>query len=55
MSEYDVEETEEYDIMVYLERLESLREEMEELEVSSLAELDAKIRELHEEIDHQEG
>ena len=37
---------EEYQLMMELEQLESLKEEMEELGVSSLAEVEARMREL---------
>lgn len=42
---------EEYDDMELLERLESLREEMEDLGVSTLKEIDARIAELHHKLD----
>ncbi len=44
----------EYDLMMELDRLESLREEMEELGVSTLAEIEAKIRELNAKLDDLE-
>lgn len=40
----------EYDALMQLERLESLEEEMQELGVSTLDELRARIRELHAEL-----
>ena len=40
-------ERQEYDLILLLERLESLVEEMEELGVGSRAEAEARIRELH--------
>ena len=40
----------EYDAMMLLDRLESLEEEMQELGVSTLDELRARIRELHAEM-----
>ncbi len=49
---------EEYDLMMELEQLETLKEEMEELGVSSLAEVEAKMKELNEKLDrlqHQNG
>ncbi len=45
----------EYELMLHLERLESLREEMEELGIASLAELERKIDELHRELDRHQG
>lgn len=42
---------EEYDLMMELEQLESLKEEMEELGVHSLAEVEARMRELNEKLD----
>ena len=48
------EDEEEYDLMLHLERLESLLEEMEELRVSSKAEVERKIQELHKEMDERE-
>ncbi len=51
-------EHEEYDLMVELERLESLREEMEELGVHTLAEIQHRIAELHHHLDtveHEHG
>ncbi len=44
----------EYDLMMELDRLESLREEMEELGVSTLAEIDDRMRELHRKLDEME-
>lgn len=43
-----------YDDLDLLERLESLREEMAELGVTTLAEIDRRIRELHVKLDAQE-
>ena len=43
----------EYDAMVILERLESLEEDMEELGVSTLDEVRARIAELHQRLDAQ--
>lgn len=44
-------EKEEYDLMMELEQLESLKEEMEELEVTSLAEVEARMEELNRKLD----
>ena len=41
---------EEYDALMLLERLESLEEEMEDLEVTTLDDLRARIRDLHAEL-----
>jgi hypothetical protein len=43
---------EEYNDMELLERLESLREDMEELGVSSLADVERRIEELHHKLEH---
>jgi len=43
----------EYEQLALLERLESLREDMEELEVTTLAEVNQRIEELHKELDRQ--
>lgn len=43
-----------YAMLLLLERLESLLEEMEELGVSSRAELEARIAALHEQLDQTE-
>ncbi len=53
MSEAEMEEPneEEYDLMMELEQLETLKEEMEELKVSSLIEVEAKMKELNERLD----
>ena len=40
--------------MMLLEQLESLREEMEELQVKSLEEVEQRIAELHRELDKRE-
>lgn len=47
----------EYDLLVELEQLETLKEEMEELGVSSLQEVEARIAELNSQLDelHREG
>jgi hypothetical protein len=42
---------EEYDDMEFLEHLESLREDMENLGVSTLAEVIQRIKELHQKLD----
>jgi hypothetical protein len=44
---------EEYDDMELLERLETLREDMEELGVTTLAEVIRRIEELHRKLDSQ--
>jgi hypothetical protein len=44
----------EYDLMALLEQLESLREDMEDLKVKSLAEVEQRIAELHKELDERE-
>lgn len=44
-------EKEEYDLMMELEHLESLKEEMEELGVSNLAEVEARLEELNRKLD----
>ncbi len=49
---------EEYQLMMDLEQLETLKEEMEELGVSTLADVDAKMRELNRKLDelqHRDG
>ncbi|MHB0870936.1 MAG: hypothetical protein ACYC66_13875 [Chloroflexota bacterium] len=53
MSEAEMEEPneEEYDLMMELEQLETLKEEMEELGVHSLVEVEAKMKELNERLD----
>ncbi|MFI5273516.1 MAG: hypothetical protein ACHQ4H_10840 [Ktedonobacterales bacterium] len=45
----------EYDKMLRLERFESLEEEMEELGITTLEQLRAKIAELHRTLDEQQG
>ncbi len=52
MSDYEVDEIE-YEEMELLERLETLREEMEELGVTTLAEVNQRIEELHRRLDIQ--
>ncbi len=49
-SDDDELDDEEYDTMMLLERLESLEEEMEELEITTLDDLRARIRDLHAEL-----
>ncbi len=44
----------EYEEMELLERLETLREDMEELRVTSLAEVIQRIEELHRKLDNQQ-
>ncbi len=44
-------EEEEYDDMELLERLETLREDMEELGVTTLAQVNQRIKELHRQLD----
>lgn len=48
MSEQDQEE---YELMMKLDELETLKEEMEELGVSNLAEIEARIAELNRQLD----
>ena len=43
-------EDEEYDAMMLLDRLESLEEEMEDLEITTLDQLRERIRDLHAEL-----
>ena len=45
-------EQEEYDLMMKLDEFETLKEEMEELGVSNLQEIDARIRELNLRLDN---
>ena len=54
-SEFDKEgfDQEEFDEMELLERLESLREDMEDLQVTTLAEVNQRITELHEQLDQK--
>ena len=49
-SDDDELEDEEYDTLMLLERLESLEEEMEELEITTLDDVRARIRDLHAEL-----
>jgi hypothetical protein len=44
-----------YDVLLLLERLESLLEEMEELGVSTRQEIEARIAALHQQLDAEEG
>jgi DNA-binding HxlR family transcriptional regulator len=44
----------EYDLMMELDRLESLKEEMEDLGVANLAEIEARIKELSRRMDELE-
>jgi hypothetical protein len=41
----------EYDLLMELEQLETLKEEMEELRVSTIEEIEARMRELNRQID----
>ena len=52
ISNYEVDEIE-YEEMELLERLETLREEMEDLGVTTLAEVNQRIEELHRRLDTQ--
>ena len=45
----------EYELLMELEHLESLREEMEELSIRTIDELDARIRVLHDRLDEEEA
>jgi hypothetical protein len=45
--------TEEYDEFALLERLETLREDMEDLGITTLQELIERIEELHRQLDHE--
>ncbi|TMD70120.1 MAG: hypothetical protein E6I91_00550 [Chloroflexi bacterium] len=49
----DARSEQEYDDMELLERLETLREDMEELGVTTLAELIRRIEEMHKRLDAQ--
>ncbi len=51
MEEDDMMEEDEYDAMELLERLETLREDMEDLGVTTLAEVTQRINELHRRMD----
>ncbi len=49
---------EEYDLMMELDQLETLKEEMEELQLYSLAEVEARMKELNQKLDqlqHHDG
>lgn len=50
---FDLAEDDEYDTMELLERLETLREDMEDLGVTTLAEVIQRIEELHQQIDER--
>ncbi len=52
---YEEWDTEEYSDMELLEMLESLREDMEELGVTTLQEVIARIEELHRKLDARPG
>ena len=43
-----------YDLMLHLERLETLKEDMEELGIRSIEELDRQIMEMHRQLDQTE-
>lgn len=47
----DERDKEEYELMMELEQLESLKEEMEELEVTNLADVEARMEELNRKLD----
>ncbi|MHB1135134.1 MAG: hypothetical protein ACYC4L_22405 [Chloroflexota bacterium] len=49
------EDRQEYARMMLLEQLESLREEMQELGVSTLVEIEAKLAALHAELDDEDA
>lgn len=51
MSDMIEPEQEEYDLMMLLDQLETIKEEMEELGVSTLAEVEARIEELSQRLD----
>ncbi len=53
MEDADAISEQEYDDMELLERLETLREDMEELGVTTLAELMQRIEEIHKRLDAQ--
>lgn len=44
-------EREEYDLMMELEQLETLKEDMEELGVANLEEIESRMKELHRKLD----
>lgn len=50
-SEMNARDQAEYDLMMELDQLETLKEEMEELGVSSLAEIATRMEELHRRLD----
>lgn len=51
--DFEDEELHEYDDFDILERLESIREDMEELGVTTLAEVIQRIEEMHQRLDRQ--
>jgi hypothetical protein len=53
LEDNDDEEMEEYDDMELLERFESLQEDMEDLGVTTLAEVIQRIQDLHRKLDEQ--
>lgn len=50
----DENERDEYDLMMDLDQLETIKEEMEELGVSTLREVEARIEALHQKLDEIE-
>lgn len=48
-------EQEEYALLALIDRLEDLREEMDDLGVSSVAQLEERIAELHRQLDERAG
>ncbi len=52
--ERDDTEQAQYDLMMELDQLESLKEEMEELGVSTIDEIEARMRNLHQKLDSLE-
>lgn len=51
--ENEVFDGEEYDEMELLERLETLREDMEDLGITTLAEVIQRVEEMHQKLDHR--
>ncbi|MCL4370206.1 MAG: hypothetical protein M1380_04780 [Chloroflexi bacterium] len=57
-AEMEEPDEEEYGLMMELEQLETIKEEMEELGVSSLAEVEARMKDLNQKLDelhHRNG
>jgi hypothetical protein len=50
-AEIDERDREEYELMMELDELESLKEEMEEMGVSSLSEIEVRVAELNRKLD----